>query len=139
MILTDAQIAALPAVRPLIETLPNPRHRADHALRAYQSRHLSDLARDLGLPVTPDSEWRIAAGCGILILRWHGNEFHPAEPRPPAPMLRATPSVEHERRVHCAACDRFDGTVCTVAGCRCNGLGDPTRRFGRCPLGRWHA
>jgi hypothetical protein len=81
-------------------------------------------------------------------LGWHrrpgdpiGNHHQPDASRAantPIPKpLRAEPEVEARRRDICAACERHGTGGCTVAGCRCSGLGRPERRYGRCPLGRW--
>lgn len=139
MILTLDQIDRLPAVRPLLDRIPDPRHRADHALRAYQGRHRDDLVQDLGLDLSPDEPVIIQAGCGTLTLGRTGNHLQTQAPMAAPIPVQANPHLVATRLATCSACDRFDGSICSVAGCRCTGLGDPDRRFGRCPLGRWDA
>ena len=139
MILTPEQIDNLPAVRRLERW-----HARSPASRRscpahLSGRHRDDLLRDLGLDLSPDEPVIIQAGCGTLTLGRTGNHLQTQAPMAAPIPVQANPHLVATRLATCSACDRFDGSICSVAGCRCTGLGDPDRRFGRCPLGRWDA
>jgi len=144
MILTAEQLARLPACAAIVAAkgIDAP-YLADCAVRAYQGRHVAELCRDLDLACGAATELVIEAGIGRLTLAWTGNRCEPAGRGTIAPRsiwaepLTAPPDLRDQRQALCSACRHHVGQRCTVAGCSCAGLGQPARRFSRCPIGAW--
>ena len=113
------------------------RYQADHAVRRYRDRGLAALCHELGWPCDATTVVVIRAGIGTLVLRSSGMRFMPAATATPAQPLPASPEIMAQRHGICAGCDRWRHERCTVAGCRCTGMGQPDRRSSRCPEGRW--
>jgi len=80
----------------------------------------------------------IAGGVGTLTIDATTTNWQPdaiAAPPPPNP---AEPHLVTERQTICqTACNRQPAASCTIAGCQCSGAGDPSRRYSRCPVGKW--
>lgn len=103
-------------------------------------RHLLDggwpAAQALGIT----APIRVVAGIGTLDLGPEGHTWQPVVPTAVGPGRAAAPEpLQAARKAICATCPRLTAGRCSVAGCGCGGLGDPTARFGRCPLDRWPA
>lgn len=111
------------------------RYLADAAARYYSPRPISDLERDLGKEFPDGVE--IRAGIGTLTISRESSQWSPAISQPKeVQRLQASPELAASRRSRCQECDRW-ANRCTVAGCSCAGLGDPSAALSRCPLNRW--
>jgi len=56
----------------------------------------------------------------------------------PAPAPLVAPSqLAAARRAVCSACDGWAADRCAVAGCTCNGMGQPGSLYSKCPRGLW--
>jgi len=68
---------------------------------------------------------------------------HPVDPstvtlgEPAAEPRLAPATVAAARRAVCLACDGWAENRCTVAGCTCNGMGQPGNLYSRCPRELW--
>jgi hypothetical protein len=141
---TAAQVERLAAIDPTIRaqfeaTGPTSACTADTILRRYQTRHLDDWCRDLGLVPRPN-EVIIPAAIGTLVLRPGGTQFTPTSSEPLSPPAQPLPAPEN-LAVHrcglCGSCPHWRNDRCGVAGCACAGLGQPDHLLSRCPEGQW--
>ena len=126
----------------------NPRYYGDHLIRHYRPLGLAAYLHDTGQPADT-SEAVIVGGIGRLVLRSDGQDtWEPVIPEPadpatvklgePAAEPRLAPAtVAASRRAVCLACDGWSADHCAVAGCSCNGMGQPGNLYSRCPRDLW--
>jgi hypothetical protein len=114
-----------------------PRYVGDHVIRHYQSRHISELAADLGTDL-PDP-FEVVGGIGVLVMTANGNTFTPAIRDLPA--IAARPPVTEDqaeaRRAVCRACPMLDGDKCRMCGCAGQISQRATSPWASCPKGMW--
>ena len=126
----------------------HPRYAGDHLIRHYRPLGLAAYLRDTGQdPSLPEAV--IVGGIGRLVLRadgcdtWQPTIPEPADPgtvrlgEPAAAPRQAPDEIAEARRSICLTCDGWIENRCTVAGCSCNGMGQPGNLHSRCPRELW--
>lgn len=107
-------------------------------LKIWTKKTLKDVILEFGLDAATQ-EYTLITGSGTIVYTKHSVQFKPT--RGHDPVVNQQPQVADEvlkaRRLgSCVICLDYAGN-CTIAGCKCNGMGQPERLLSRCPKGHW--
>lgn len=107
-------------------------------LKTWLTKTLSDIITELGLDPATTSHTLIT-GSGTITYTPNSVQFKPTTGADP--IANPQPQVADEilvasRTGSCVICMDYAGN-CTIAGCKCNGMGQPDRLLSRCPKGHW--
>jgi len=113
----------------------NSQYTMDSIVRRYMDKRLTDLYSDIGDLGCVSIE--LDAGIGTLLLTSEGATFTPLSKVQTEIIHMADTDTQHIRKAQCDVCTNFKAGKCGLAGCSCNGMGNVSRLYSKCPMGHW--
>jgi hypothetical protein len=113
----------------------NSNYTMDSIVRRYMDKTLADFYQDVG-PLECES-LELEAGIGTLLLTKDSATLTPLSWVKTEIIHMSPTELKVERLSTCETCSKYRDTKCSVAGCGCNGMGNISRLYSKCPMGLW--